>query len=86
MKSGHAGNLTIRGVTREVALDVEEDGRTKDPWGHERAGFTAKATHDHKAFGPVWNKVLETGGVMAGDRVNVKIEVDAVKQTEAKVA
>ena len=80
------GDLTIRGVTREVVLTVEDNGRTKDPWGHDRAGFTARASIDRKDFGLVWNQVLETGGVMVGDRVEVEIDVETVKQAEAKVA
>jgi polyisoprenoid-binding protein YceI len=80
------GNLTIRGVTREVVLDVEDNGRTKDPWGHERAGFAAKAKLDRKEFGLTWNQLLETGGLVVGDGVEVEIEVEAVRQEETKVA
>ena len=79
------GNLTIRGVTREVALHVEDNGRTNDPWGHERAGFSAKASLDRKEFGLAWNQVMEAGGVMVGDRVDIEIEVEAIKQAEATV-
>jgi polyisoprenoid-binding protein YceI len=79
------GNLTIRGVTREVALHVEDNGRTADPWGHERAGFSAKAALDRKEFGLTWNQVMEAGGVMVGDRVDIEIEVEAIKQVEAEV-
>jgi polyisoprenoid-binding protein YceI len=80
------GDLMIRGVTREVVLDVEYAGRTKDPWGNERAGFTATTTIDRKDFGLTWNQVLEAGGVMVGDRITIEIEVEAVKQTAVKVA
>lgn len=80
------GELTIRGVTREVVLDVEYAGRTKDPWGNERAGFTARTALDRKDFGLTWNQVLEAGGVMVGDRVTVEIEVEAVKQSAVKAA
>lgn len=80
------GDLTIRGVTREVVLDVEYAGRTKDPWGNERAGFTAKAAVDRKDFGLTWNQVLEAGGVMVGDRISIEIEVEAVKQSAVKAA
>lgn len=75
-----AGNLTIRGVTRPVTLDVEFAGRGKDPWGNERAGFNAKARIDRKDFGLTWNQVLEAGGVLVGDRVDIEIEVEAVRQ------
>lgn len=80
------GDLTIRGVTREVVLEVEYAGRTKDPWGNERAGFTAKTALDRKDFGLTWNQLLEVGGVMVGDRVAIEIEVEAVKQTAVKAA
>jgi polyisoprenoid-binding protein YceI len=80
------GDLTIRGVTREVVLDVEYAGRTTDPWGNERAGFTAKTAIDRKDFGLTWNQVLEAGGVMVGDRVTIEIEVEAVKQSGVKAA
>ncbi|MCC6807051.1 MAG: YceI family protein [Deltaproteobacteria bacterium] len=81
-----SGELTIRGVTRSVLLDVEHNGRTKDPWGNERVGFTAKTSVDRKDFGLTWNQVLEAGGVMVGDRVTIEIEVEAVKQSAAKAA
>ena len=80
------GNLTIRGVTREVILNVEDLGRVKDPWGHERAGYAAKVTLDRKEFGLTWNQLLEAGGVMVADRVDVEIEFEAVRQAEARVA
>jgi polyisoprenoid-binding protein YceI len=80
------GSLTIKGITREVALDVEVHGQTKDPWGNQRAAFSAKTSLDRKDFGLTWNQVLETGGVMVGDRVELEIEIEAVRQAVAKVA
>lgn len=80
------GDLTIRGVTREVVLDVESAGQTKDPWGNLRAGFSAKTAVDRKDFGLTWNQVLEAGGVMVGDRVTIEIDIEAVKQSAAKAA
>src|SRR6201999_2816673 len=65
------GDLTIRDVTREVTLDVESGGRARDPWGNERIGFTARTAFDRKDFGLGWNQVLEAGGVLVGDRVDV---------------
>ena len=73
------GDLTIRNVTREIALDVTFEGRGKDPWGNERAGFTAKSKLNRKDFGLTWNQALETGGVVVGDEVKVSIEVELVK-------
>ena len=80
------GDLTIKGTTREVILRVEQHGQTKDPWGNVRSAFTAKTSIDRKDFGLTWNQVLETGGVMVGDRVDIEAEVQAVKQVEAQVA
>lgn len=80
------GALTIKGVTRDVVLDVERLGQAKDPWGNERAAFSAKTSIDRKDFGLAWNQVLETGGVMVGERVNLEIEIEAVRQAAAKVA
>jgi polyisoprenoid-binding protein YceI len=74
------GDLTIRGVTRPVALDVEFGGRTKDPWGGERVGFTARAALDRREFGLTWNQALETGGVLVGEKVEIELELEAVKQ------
>ncbi|HKQ70428.1 MAG TPA: YceI family protein [Polyangiaceae bacterium] len=75
------GDLTIRGVKREVVLDVEFGGRAKDPWGGERVGFTAKSKIDRKEFGLQWNAALETGGVLVGETVDITIEVEAKKAT-----
>jgi polyisoprenoid-binding protein YceI len=68
-----------------LVLDVEPLGRTKDPWGNERAGFTATTTVDRKDFGLSWNQVLE-GGVVLGERVSIEIDVEAVKQDSVKAA
>lgn len=73
------GDLTIRGVTKPVLLEVEYAGRVKDPWGGERAGFTAKTSINRKDFGLSWNQALEAGGVVVGDKVEISIEVEAVK-------
>jgi polyisoprenoid-binding protein YceI len=80
------GDLTIRGTTREVALEVELAGRTIDPWGNERAGFSAKTSIERKSFGLTWNQLLETGGVVVGDRIDIEIDVEAVKQVAEKAA
>jgi polyisoprenoid-binding protein YceI len=80
------GDLTIHGVTREVALAVESAGQTNDPWGNVRAGFAAKTAVDRKDFGLTWNQVLEAGGVMVGDKVEIEIEVEAVKQSAVQAA
>ena len=81
-----AGELTIRDVTREIVLDVESGGRAKDPWGNERVGFVATATLDRKDFGLKWNQALEAGGVLVGDRVDIELDVQAVRATAAQAA
>lgn len=73
------GDLTIRGVTKEVALDGEVSGPVKDPWGGTRLGLSASGKVNRKEFGLVWNGVLETGGVLVGDDVKMNIETELVK-------
>jgi polyisoprenoid-binding protein YceI len=80
------GELTIKGITREVELQVEQLGELKDPWGNQRAAFSAKTAIDRKDFGLTWNQVLETGGLAVGERVNIEIELQAVRQAGTKVA
>jgi polyisoprenoid-binding protein YceI len=80
------GDLTIRDVTREVVLDVEYGGQGKDPWGNQRVGFTATASINRKDFGLTWNQALETGGVLVADRVDVEIELQAIRQAATQVA
>jgi polyisoprenoid-binding protein YceI len=80
------GDLTIRDVTREVSLDVEYGGHAKDPWGNERVGFVAKTHIDRKEFGLGWNQVLEAGGVLVGERVDIELEVQGVKAAVEQAA
>lgn len=79
-----SGDLTIRDVTREVALAVEYGGLGKDPWGNQRSGFTATTALNRKEYGLTWNQALETGGVLVADRVDIEIEIEAVQQAAAK--
>ena len=74
------GDLTIHGVTREVALDVTSEGRGKDPWGGERAGFSATTKIKRSEFGLTWNQALETGGFVVGDDIRIALDVELVKQ------
>lgn len=74
------GDLTIRGVSREVVLEVEGlSAEIKDPWGNQRIGATATTKLNRKDFGLTWNAALETGGVMVGDEVKVTIDIEAVR-------
>lgn len=74
------GDLTIRGESREVALAVEYQGMAKSPWGTMSAGFSATASFNRKDWGLQWNQALETGGVLVGDRIDVNVEVELIKQ------
>ena len=74
-----AGDLTIRGVTRDVELAVEFDGLAKSPWGQEVIAFTATAEIDREEFGITWNAALETGGVLVGRKVKIEITAEATR-------
>lgn len=78
------GDLTIKDVTREVALDVEYNGQSQSPWGTTAAGFTATTKINRKDWGLNWNVALETGGMLVGEEVKLTIEVEIVKQPEAQ--
>ncbi len=80
------GDLTIRGITREVTLDAQYEGRGGDPWGSERVGFTAEIVIDRRDFGLAWNTALETGGILVANQVRISLAVQAVLQPESAVA
>ena len=80
MKGKLTGDFTMLGVTKPVTLEVEGYGPVKDPWGNERVGATAKGKINRKDFGMVWNKNLDTGGLMIGDEVEIVLEIEAVKE------
>jgi polyisoprenoid-binding protein YceI len=69
------GELTIRDVTRPVELQVEALGVLSDPWGNEKAAFSASTEIDREEFGITWNAALEAGGVLVGSKVRVEIDV-----------
>lgn len=72
------GNLTIHGVTREVALQVWFEAHARDPWGGERAFFSAHTAIDREDFGITWNVALEAGGVLVSKEIDVDIVLEAV--------
>jgi len=75
-----AGDLTIRGVTRNVVFNVEgPTAPAKDPWGGTRMGLTATTKINRKDFGLTWNAALETGGILVGDEVTITLEAEFVK-------
>jgi polyisoprenoid-binding protein YceI len=73
------GPLTIKGTSKEVALDVEFGGVNKDPWGNEKAGFSLSGKINRKDWGLNWNAALETGGVLVSEEVSLMAEVQFVK-------
>lgn len=74
------GNLTIKGISKEVKFDVEFGGINKDPWGNEKAGFSLTGKINRKDWGLNWNAALETGGVLVSEEVKISAEVQFVKQ------
>jgi polyisoprenoid-binding protein YceI len=70
------GDLTIRDVTKELKLEVTNEGTVKDPWGNMRIGFSAKGKVDRTSFGLLYNQALEAGGFMLGDEIKISIDVE----------
>ncbi len=78
------GDLTIRGVTRPVTLEVEFQGKAVSPYGTENYGFTASTRINRKDWGLTWNVALETGGVLVSEEIDISIEIELVKLAEAE--
>jgi polyisoprenoid-binding protein YceI len=76
------GDLTIRGTTKEITLDVKFEGKGKDPWGGERVGFAATGKIDRREFGLTWNQALEAGGVLVGNEIKISVEAQATKESQ----
>lgn len=79
------GVLTVKGISKEVTLDVEFGGINKDPWGNEKAGFSLNGKINRKDFGLNWNAALETGGVLVSDEVKISAEVQFVKHVQKEL-
>src|SRR5579884_2044100 len=77
------GDLTIRGVTREIELEASVNGVGKSPWGQEVIGLTVTGILSRQEWGLTWNVALETGGVLVGDTARINIEVEATKTAPA---
>lgn len=80
------GDLTMRGVTREVVLDAEYAGQMRDPYGNLRAGFSATTMINRKDFGVSWGAILETGGLALGDEVTIRLDLEAIRQEMERAA
>lgn len=74
------GDLTIKGVTKSVTLEVELGGIATDPFGNVRAGFEGKGEISRKDFGLTWNVALEAGGVLVSDTIKLQLDISAIKQ------
>lgn len=76
------GDLTIKGITKRIKLDVEFGGVAKDPWGNEKAGFTINGKINRKDWKLTWNTTLEAGGVVVSEDVRISCEVELIKANE----
>jgi len=74
------GDLTIRGITKSVTLNVKDvSGPSTDPWGNQRIGLSASAKFNRKDFGIIWNTALDSGGVLVGDEVAITLDVQFIR-------
>lgn len=73
------GNLSIKGITKKIKLDVEFGGIVKDPWGNEKAAFSINGKINRKDWGLNWNAALETGGVLVSEEVKINAEIQLVR-------
>lgn len=79
-KTKMTGDLTIRGITKKVTLDIEMGGVVEDPNGNMRSGFVLTGTIKRKDFGLSWNKAMEAGGVVVSDEVKLIVEVEGIEE------
>jgi len=79
-KTKMTGNLTIRGITKKVILDIDMGGVVEDPWGNQRSGFVLNGKINRKDFGLNWNKAIEAGGVVVGDEVKLVVEIEGIAE------
>ncbi|MFF4563558.1 YceI family protein [Streptomyces sp. NPDC001435] len=74
------GNLTIKGVTHPVSLDVDYLGYARDPWGGDRTVFSASGKINREDWGLTWNMALETGGILVSKEIELSLEIEAVRE------
>ena len=72
-------SLTIKGITKIVNLDFENNGIAKDPWGNTKLGLSFQTKISRKDFGLTWNKLLETGSLIVGDKITITVDLEAKK-------
>jgi polyisoprenoid-binding protein YceI len=77
------GNLTIRGITKPVTLNGTFNGLASDPWGNDRAAFSATGTINRTDYGITWNKTLDKGGLLVGNEVTLSIDVEGILKKDA---
>lgn len=75
------GELTIKGISRPVRLDADYVGQAVDPWGNERAVFSARTRINREDWGLTWNMVLEAGGLLVSKEIRLEIDVELVRET-----
>ena len=80
------GNLTLKGMTKPVKLNVEYSGLAKDSWGNQKAGFIVTGKINRTDFGLSFNAALETGGLVLGEEVKINSEIQLVKQVASVAA
>ena len=78
------GDFTLLGVTKELTLVGTFNGMAQDPWGNTRAGFTVEGTLNRKDFGMKFSKLLDNGGLVVGDEVKLKLEIEVIKEKKAE--
>ncbi|WP_462251157.1 YceI family protein [Ferruginibacter sp.] len=79
------GDLTMKGITKHVKLNVAFGGIINDPWGNERAGFTITGKILRSEWGLTWNSAIETGGLMVGDEIKISCEVELINAGEKEI-
>jgi polyisoprenoid-binding protein YceI len=74
------GTITIKDVSKKITFDVEIGGMINDPWGNTRLGFSMESSLNRKDFGLNWNRLLESGGLVVGDKIKLKIDLELIKK------